>query len=134
MTTTTFNNRDGGAAVQPEAITPAQSAAVSYLARYTGHTHHLYAGALRRWFGWCETNRLDPLTGIHARIWSSRSGHLHESGLRDPSVNTMMHGVRGSFRFAHIDGLIHRRPRRSRPTPRGPRRRETRTRGWTGSS
>ena len=32
--------------------------------------------------------------------------HLHETGLRDSSVNTMMHGVRGFFRFAHIDGLI----------------------------
>lgn len=37
-------------------MTPAQLAAVSYLARYTGHTHELYAAALRRWFGWCETS------------------------------------------------------------------------------
>ena len=28
---------------QPDAMTPAQLAAVSYLARYTGHTHTLYA-------------------------------------------------------------------------------------------
>jgi hypothetical protein len=28
---------------QPDAMTPAQSAAVSYLARYSGHTHKLYA-------------------------------------------------------------------------------------------
>jgi integrase/recombinase XerD len=28
---------------QPAAMTPAQLAAVSYLARYTGHTHTLYA-------------------------------------------------------------------------------------------
>jgi hypothetical protein len=26
--------------------------------------------------------------------------------MRDSSINTMMHGVRGFFRFAHIDGLI----------------------------
>jgi len=31
---------------------------------------------------------------------------LGQCGLRVPSVNTMMHGVRGFFRFAHIDGLI----------------------------
>jgi site-specific recombinase XerD len=32
---------------------------------------------------------------------------LAESGLlRDSSICTMMHGVRGLFRFAHIDGLI----------------------------
>jgi site-specific recombinase XerD len=31
---------------------------------------------------------------------------LAESGLRDSTICTMMHGVRGFFRFAHIDGLI----------------------------
>ena len=49
---------------QPDAMTPAQRAAVSYLARYSGHTHALYAYQLRRWFSWCETNDLDPLIGI----------------------------------------------------------------------
>jgi integrase/recombinase XerD len=28
---------------QPDAMTPAQLAAVSYLTRYSGHTHTLYA-------------------------------------------------------------------------------------------
>jgi len=37
--------------VQPDAMTPAQRAAVSYMARYNGHTHALYAFQLRRWFG-----------------------------------------------------------------------------------
>jgi hypothetical protein len=46
---------------QPDSMSRAQLAAVSYLARYSGHTHSLYAYQLRRWFGWCETNRLDPL-------------------------------------------------------------------------
>jgi hypothetical protein len=32
--------------------------------------------------------------------------HLGESGLMDSSVITMMHGVRGFFRYAHIDGTI----------------------------
>jgi integrase/recombinase XerD len=50
--------------IQPNAMTAAQLAAVSYLARYCGQTHQLYAVALRRWFGWCETNGLDPLAGI----------------------------------------------------------------------
>jgi hypothetical protein len=35
---------------RPDAMTPAQLAAVSYLARYSGHTHRLYASQLRRWF------------------------------------------------------------------------------------
>ena len=93
--------------VQPDAMTPAQLAAVSYLARYSGHTHQLYAAALLRWFGWCETHGLDPLAGIQRAHIELYIRHLHESGLRDPSVNTMMmHGVRGFSRFAHIDGLI----------------------------
>ena len=91
---------------QPDAMTPAQLAAVSYLARYAGHTHALYAYQLRRWFAWCETNRLDPLVGIQRAHVELYIRHLGESGLMDSSVNTMMHGVRGFFRFAHIDGLI----------------------------
>ena len=91
---------------QPEAMTPAQLAAVSYLARYTGPTHTLYAAQLRRWFGWCEANALDPLTGIQRAHIELYIRHLHDSGLRDSSINTMMHGVRGFFRFAHVDGLI----------------------------
>src|SRR3954452_23589475 len=60
---------------QPDAMTPAQLAALSYLACYSGHTHDLYAPPRRE-------------------------------RLQVSSVNTMMHGVRGFFRFAHIDGLI----------------------------
>ena len=33
---------------QPDSMTPAQLAAVSYLARYSGHTHGLYAYQPRR--------------------------------------------------------------------------------------
>jgi integrase/recombinase XerD len=91
---------------QPDAMTPAQLAAVSYLARYTGHTHTLYAYQLRRWFTWCESNGLDPLVDIQRAHLELYIRHLGESGLRVCSVNTMMHGVRGFFRYAHIDGLI----------------------------
>ena len=45
-------------------MSTAQLAAVSYLARYSGRTHALYAFQLRRWFAWCEGNGLDPLVGI----------------------------------------------------------------------
>src|SRR3954463_11600734 len=95
---------------QPDAMTPAQLTAVSYLARYTGHTHALYAYQLRRWFTWCEFNALDPLLGVQRAHLELYIRHLGESGLRVSSVNTMMHGVRGYFRFAHIDGLISADP------------------------
>jgi integrase/recombinase XerD len=74
---------------QPDAMTPAQLAAVSYLARYSGHTHQLYAYQLRRWFAWCETNRLDPLVGIQRAHVELYIRHLAEGGLRPSSINTI---------------------------------------------
>jgi site-specific recombinase XerC len=35
---------------------------------------------------------------------------LGDTGLMDSSINTMMHAVRGYFRFAHVDGLISADP------------------------
>ena len=35
---------------QPDQMSPGALAAVSYLARYSGRTHALYASQLRRWF------------------------------------------------------------------------------------
>lgn len=49
-------------------MTTAELAAVSYLARYAGRTHALYAYQLRRWFAWCESNGLDPLVGIQRAL------------------------------------------------------------------
>ncbi|WP_101523217.1 tyrosine-type recombinase/integrase [Nocardioides houyundeii] len=91
---------------QPFTMTAAQLAAVSYLARYSGRTHRLYAYQLRRWFTWCENNGLDPLLGIQRAHVELYIHQLGETGLMDSSIVTMMHGVRGFFRFAHIDGLI----------------------------
>jgi integrase/recombinase XerD len=91
---------------QPTEMSRAQLAAVSYLARYSGHTHRLYAFQLRRWFTWCENNGLDPLQEIQRAHIELYIRHLGNSGLMDSSVVTMMHAVRGFFRFAHIDGLI----------------------------
>jgi hypothetical protein len=109
---------------QLNAMTPAQLAAVSYLARYTGQTRRLYAYQLRRWFSWCETNALDPLVGLQRAHLELYVRHLHDAGLRDSSINTMLHAVRGFFRFAHIDGLIAADPSRLRPTAQDPRRRD----------
>lgn len=91
---------------QPDAMSPAQLAAVSYLARYSGHTHALYAYQRRRWFACCDDNALDPLLGIQRAHVELYIRHLGGCGLNDSSVVTMMHAVRGFFRFAHIDGLI----------------------------
>ncbi len=91
---------------QPATMSTAQLAAVSYLARYSGRTHTLYAYQLRQWFTWCETNGLDPLVGVQRAHVELYIRHLGDRGLMDSSVNTMMHAVRGYFRFAHIDGVV----------------------------
>ena len=49
---------------------------------------------------------MDPLAGIqraHVELYVRGRG---DRGLMDSSVVTLMHAVRGYFRFAHIDGLI----------------------------
>jgi site-specific recombinase XerD len=53
---------------------------------------------------------LDPLVGIQRAHVELYIRGLGERGLRDSSVVTMMHGVRGFFRFAHVDGLISADP------------------------
>jgi hypothetical protein len=45
---------------QPTRMTTAQLAAVSYLARYTGRTHTLYAIMLRQWFRLVPGQRAGP--------------------------------------------------------------------------
>src|SRR5690606_23041707 len=74
--------------------------------RYSGATHALYAAQLRRWFGWCDANDLDPLVGIQRAHVELYIRHLGVCGLINSSTNTMMQPVRGYFRFAHIDGTI----------------------------
>ena len=91
---------------QPSTMSTAQLAAVSFLARYSGRTHRLYAFQLRKWFSWCEGHGLDPLVGVQRAHVELYIRGLGERGLMDSSVVTMMHGVRGFFRFAHIDGLV----------------------------
>ena len=91
---------------QPSTMSTAQLAAVSYLARYSGRTHRLYSFQLREGFSWCEGHGLDPLVGVQRAHVELYIRGLGERGLMDSSVVTMMHGVRGFFRFAHIDGLV----------------------------
>ena len=92
--------------LQPATMSTAHLAAVSFLARYAGRTHQLYEHQLREWFSWCDSNALDPLVGVQRAHIELYIRSLGERGLMDSSVVTMMHAVRGFFRFAHIDGLI----------------------------
>lgn len=96
---------------QLERMTPAQLAAVSFLARHSGHTQEFYDYQLRHWFEWCERSALDPLVGIQRAHVELFIRQLGECGLMPSSINTMMHCIRGYFRLRP-----HRRahPTRSR--------------------
>ena len=119
---------------QPATMSTAQLAAVSYLARYSGRTHALYAFQLRRWFAWCESNGLDPLVGIqraHVELYIRQLGDSRPDGLlgrHDDARRPRVLPVRP-----------HRRPHRLATPPSTPGcRRSTATspapRAWTGSS
>ena len=118
---------------QPATMSTAQLAAVSYLARYSGRTHALYAFQLREWFAWCESNGLDARAGIQRAHVELYIRHLGDRGLMDSSVNTMMHAVRGLF----VSPTSTASSPPTRPSTRGFRR-STVTRpapkAWTGSS
>jgi site-specific recombinase XerD len=114
-------------------MTPAQRAAVSYLARYSGHTHALYAYQLRRWFAWCETNGLDPLVGIQRAHIELYIRYLGESGLMASSVTTSMHAVRGFFGSPTSTVSSSRTPPSTHAFP-GCTATSPVPRAWTGSS
>jgi hypothetical protein len=61
-----------------------------------GHTHELYLDQLRRWFEWCQTNDLNPLTGIQRAHDELYIRHLGKADLTASSINAMMHGVRAT--------------------------------------
>ena len=113
---------------QPDAMSPAQLAAVSFFARYAGHTHVLYAYQLRRWFAWCEDQGLDPLVGIqraHIELYIRYLGELWAHRLlrgHDDARGAWVLPVR-PHRRAHP-----RRPGRLR-TPPKVHRDESRTQG-----
>ena len=58
---------------QPATMSTAQLAAVSFLTRYSGRTHHLYQFQLREWCAWCERNGLARSSGSSGRPSSSTS-------------------------------------------------------------
>ena len=119
---------------QPEAMTPAQLAAISYLARYSGHTHQLYAYQLRRWVRLVRDQR----AGSIGRDPAGPRRALHSSPRRARSD-----AVLDQHDDARSPGVLSGSPtstassRPSRPSMPGCRR-STRTsrapRDWTASS
>lgn len=91
---------------QPSSVSTAQLAAVPFLVRYSGATHAVCWTQLGRWFAWCESNGWTHWSGFSEPPRRDQHPGSWASGADGLSVNTMMHAVRGYFRFAHIDGTI----------------------------
>lgn len=97
--------------ISTEMLTPAQIAAVSFLARYQGHTHTLYTHRLRCWFAWCEAQGLDPMTGvkrIHVELYVRY--RMLERGNSLATTHGVIGTIRGFFKFAVLDGAIDKDP------------------------
>ena len=108
---------------QPATMSTAQLAAVSFLARYSGRTHHLYQFQLREWFAWCERSRARPAgrgaegarRAVHSQLGRARSDGL-QRGVDDERGAWLLH-VRAHRR------CDHRRPGGVRPVAEGAARR-----------
>ena len=68
---------------QPSTMSTAQLAAVSFLARYSGRTHRLYAFQLREWFSWCEGTGWTRWVGVqsaHVELYIRSRGDRYPAG------------------------------------------------------
>ena len=64
-------------------MSPAQQAAVSYLARYSGRTRAWYAFRLRCWFAWCETYGPAALDEVAAVLYRRLAGESSPERVND---------------------------------------------------
>src|SRR6478609_4218392 len=70
---------------QPASMSTAQLAAVSFLARYSGRTHNLYAFQLREWFAFFKFAHIDGLIpadpAVYARLPKVQRDESRTQGL-----------------------------------------------------
>lgn len=91
------------------ALTDLERVLLGFLADYHGNTHATYQENLRRFIGWCETYRVDPLTAERTHI-ALYVRHLTDLGLRASTVSTYFVPVKGFYRWAFLENVIDRDP------------------------
>lgn len=91
-------------------LTPAMTAAIAFLTRYTGGTYENYRYHLNCWMQWCTERGLDPLADIkrmHVELYvRDLIGQSYAAG----TVHCRLAPVRGYYKFAQVDDLILRDP------------------------
>jgi len=93
------------------AITTADLAAASYLARYRGATRDNYEVSLKLLWQWCADHSIDVLEGMRRPILELFVRYLEDERHNRPS--TVAHHitiVHGFYKFAEIDGYIEKSP------------------------
>jgi site-specific recombinase XerD len=106
------------------AIDPAELAAISFLARYSGRTLDAYRHDLRNLFQWAADHDLPVLEATRAHLELYRAS-MEERGLAASTIDRRLSTACGFYRFAHIDGRISSNPAQyaRRPTVRPSERR-----------
>ncbi len=89
-----------------------------YLRPYTGHTLDLYEFHLDRFFDWCVTVSVSPLSATRRDVERYIEHLVVDRGLAASSVCTALTPVRGLYRFAHQECLIDRDPAQYARRPR----------------
>lgn len=90
----------------------------AYLLPYANHTLELYTYQLDRWLRWCAEHSIEPLQAQRTDV-ETYIRYLHqEVGHKISSVHTALVPVRGFYRFAFNEELIHRDPAAMARRPR----------------
>jgi integrase/recombinase XerD len=91
------------------AVDPAELAAISFLARYSGRTLDAYRHDLRNLFQWAADHALAVLDATRAHLELYRAS-MEERGLAASTIDRRLSTACGFYRFAHIDGRISSNP------------------------
>lgn len=94
----------------PPQPTPAQAAALGFLARYDGGTLEQYQVHLKLLFAWCAGLGLDPLGLQRVHLEMFRRYLSETRGNRATTVAHRMSVIRSFYRFAVIDGYLAASP------------------------
>lgn len=85
-------------------------AAAAFLSRYSGATRQLYTDDLRMYFGWCQTNGINPLEVERPHIEFFARYLEEERGNKASSVSRRLQTLKGFYRIVTADGYMAKDP------------------------
>lgn len=88
---------------------PADLAAQTFLARYTGSTKITYNFVLRRYFNWCADQGIPPLE-MKRPLIEAYLRSMEDDGLSRATQSQSLGIIRGFYKYAQLDEFIDRDP------------------------